>query len=208
MLVTKDLEYTYEGSPPIHMPDISCKKGDKLLILGQSGAGKTTLLNLVGGLLRVQKGSLVINDVDISRLSGSALDNFRGKHIGIVFQKPHFVAALNVLENVLLAQKLSGQKEDKPRAMDLLRRLNIDNLAYKRPDQLSVGEQQRANIARAFINKPALVLADEPTSALDDLNCVEVVSLMKNAAEQEGAALLIVTHDQRLKDEFNHQVQL
>jgi len=209
MLKIENVRHSYgSGGPVIHMPDIQCEKGSELLILGQSGAGKTTLLNLVGGLLRVQEGTLIINNQDLRKLEGSSLDRFRGKNIGIIFQKPPFVGSLNVLENILLAQKLSGMETDRDRATQLLAKLNIGHLANQLPDRLSVGEQQRANIARALINKPALVLADEPTSALDDSNCKEVVSLLKRAASDEGATLLIVTHDQRLKDEFGKHVLL
>lgn len=209
MLKIESVRHSYgSGGPVINMPDIQCEKGSELLILGQSGAGKTTLLNLVGGLLRVQEGTLIINNQDLRKLEGSSLDRFRGKNIGIIFQKPHFVGSLNVLENILLAQKLSGMETDRDRATQLLAKLNIGHLANQLPDRLSVGEQQRANIARALINKPALVLADEPTSALDDSNCKEVISLLKRAASDEGATLLIVTHDQRLKDEFGKHVLL
>jgi len=209
MLKVEGVKYSYDrDSKPIVMPDIFCDKGDELLILGQSGAGKTTLLNLVGGLLRVQEGVLQINNQDLRKLEGSELDRFRGRQIGIIFQKPHFVSSLTVLDNILLAQKLSGIESNPERAAQLLSKLNIGHLASKLPDRLSVGEQQRANIARALINKPALVLADEPTSALDDLNCREVIALLKKAAADEGATLLIVTHDQRLKDEFSKQIML
>ena len=208
ILQSKGIQYRYNQGAAILLPDIEVRKSDKLLILGQSGAGKTTLLHLLSGLLSLQSGSLVIKGVALSQLSGRQLDAFRGREIGIIFQKPHFVASLTILENVLLAQSLANVPKDRNRATALLEKLNIGQLAAKRPHQLSVGEQQRANIARAFINKPSIVLADEPTSALDDINCNEVISLMNNAAESEGATLLIVTHDQRLKDIFSNQILL
>lgn len=208
MITVQGVTHTYREEDPISFPDFSCDRGDQLLILGASGSGKTTLLNLIGGLLKLQKGQITIGGKALDKLSVSELDTFRGQHIGMVFQKPHFVGSLSVLENITLAQSLAAKPVDKERAMQLLTRLKIDKLALKKPDQLSVGEQQRATIARALVNKPAIVLADEPTSALDDINCDEVVSLLENAASQEGSALLIVTHDQRLKDKFKNFVEL
>lgn len=208
MIAIQGLTHEYKGESPIQFPDFKCEAGDQMLILGASGSGKTTLLNLIGGLLKLQNGSITIGGKALNQLTVSELDKFRGENVGMVFQKPHFVGALTVLENITLAQKFAGKALDKDRAMALLTRLKIDKLAHKKPDQLSVGEQQRATIARALVNRPAIVLADEPTSALDDFNCEEVANLLESAASQEGAALLIVTHDQRLKDKFKNFVEL
>jgi lipoprotein-releasing system ATP-binding protein len=208
ILQSKGIKYRYDQGVTLVLPDIAASIGDKVLILGQSGAGKTTLLHILSGLLTLQSGSLEIKGVSLNNLKGQQLDAFRGKEIGIIFQKPHFVASLSIIENILLAQSLANMPKDKARAQYLLDTLNIGSLSFKKPHQLSVGEQQRANIARAFINKPSIVLADEPTSALDDINCNEVLTLMNKATESEGATLLIVTHDQRLKDVFSNQILL
>jgi ABC-type lipoprotein export system ATPase subunit len=208
MLQAQGLSYSYDTQNSISLPDFQCQKGDRLLILGNSGSGKTTLLNLIGGLLRIQKGSITINGQELKSLNNNQLDAYRGKNIGLIFQKSHFVQSLNVLENLLLAQQLAGVPADKARAMHLLKSLNIEGKALKKPSSLSVGEQQRASIARALINKPALVLADEPTSALDDYHCMEVIRLLETAVKEESSTLLIVTHDQRLKDQFPNQIAL
>lgn len=189
-------------------PDVSCGRGEQWLILGESGSGKTTLLHLLGGLRKPQKGQIVIGDTDITSLRGQHLDIFRGRNIGIVFQQAHFVRSLTIQENLLLAQKLAGMSTDLSQVHQLLARLNIEDKANDKPHRLSVGERQRASICRALINRPKLILADEPTSALDDHNCQEVIQLIKNQAAADEVTLLIVTHDNRLKSKFEHQIVL
>ena len=179
-----------------------------MLILGTSGVGKTTLLHLLGGILTTQQGNININGTEINKLTGSELDNFRGRNIGIVFQQNHFVHSINVLENVLLAQSMAGKPTDKKLCMNLLERLNIGDKATKKIKNLSQGEKQRVAIARALVNGPKLILADEPTSALDDINCTEVLSLLEEQAKAVGSALIVVTHDTRLKDKIAHRIIL
>jgi len=178
------------------------------LLLGRSGSGKTTLLQLLGGLRTPQKGKVVVAGTEIKSLSAAQLDQFRGKHIGIVFQQSHFVKALNVQENLLLAQQLAGEKPSKERAIELLDRLSLKHKLHAKTSDLSQGEQQRVAIARALMNHPEIILADEPTSALDDYNCEEVIKLLKDQAVAENATLLIVTHDERLKSQFDKSVEL
>lgn len=176
-----------------------------MLLLGNSGTGKTTLLHLIGGLLQPSSGNIKINYTDITRLSATALDRFRGKNIGIVFQQSHFVQALSVIENLLLAQQLAGCKKDEQLIRQYLTQLQILDKLNSKTNQLSIGEQQRVAIVRAVIQQPKLILADEPTSALDDVNCQEVATLLSQQANQIGAALVIVTHDARLKNKYaNH----
>lgn len=208
MLQTQSLQFTYDGKKMLDFPDITCKTGERWLLLGQSGSGKTTLLHLLGGLRTPKQGDVIINNTSLKSLSSSALDRFRGKNIGIVFQKAHFVRALTVEQNLLLAQSLAGQPRSKDRIHELLDRLNVAHKLKEKTDALSIGEQQRVAIARALINKPAIILADEPTSALDDKNCDEVIELLELQAQQENATLLIVTHDGRLKEKFNNQITL
>ena len=208
MIYAENLEYAYEGKAPLKFPDIRCDKGAQWLLLGQSGSGKTTLLHLLGGLLSPQKGEVRIAETTLNSLSAAALDDFRGKHVGIIFQQAHFVRAISVLDNLLLAQQLAGLKPDRRRAQHLLEQLDIAHKAGDRPDRLSQGEQQRAAIARAIVNQPALIRADEPTSALDDRNCMEVLALLEREAAEVGATLLVVTHDNRLKNRFENHITL
>ena len=208
MLKTKDLEFSYDGKTQMKFPDIDCKEGEHWLLIGLSGSGKTTLLHLLGGLRTPKKGDIIIADTNISKLSHSALDHFRGKQIGIVFQKAYFVRSLTVEENLKLAQKLAGQPISETRIVELLERLNVAHKMKSKTDALSIGEQQRVAIARALVNKPNIILADEPTSALDDKHCDEVLELLETQATQENATLLIVTHDARLKEKFENQIIL
>jgi putative ABC transport system ATP-binding protein len=208
MLKTENLGYSYDDKEWIEFPDIHCEADSSHLVLGQSGTGKTTFLHLIGGLLGSKKGKVIVKDTNISALDGAALDKFRGDHIGIVFQQAHFVNAISVLDNLLIAQRFAGKPVDKSQALALLDRLNIGEKATRTPKHLSQGEKQRVVIARALINKPAVILADEPTSALDDVNCQEVVQLLEQTAKEVKATLVIVTHDNRLMNYFPNQIHL
>ena len=128
--------------------------------------------------------------------------------MGIVFQTAHFVRSLTVSENLALCQSLAGQEADPHRIQALLEGLGLGHKLNARVDALSVGEQQRVSIARAVVHKPGVILADEPTSALDDQNTEVVLQLLRNQAADAGAALLIVTHDQRLKDHLTERIEL
>ncbi|MFT3948178.1 MAG: ATP-binding cassette domain-containing protein [Agriterribacter sp.] len=208
MLHTHDIRFSYAPEASFHFPDIHCSTGETLLITGASGKGKTTLLHLLGGILQPSSGNISVSGTNIETLSGKQLDAFRGRNIGIIFQQSHFVQSLNVLENLLLAQWLSGNKKDNGKAMAILGQLNISGHAAKRTTVLSQGQQQRVSIARALINDPGLILADEPTSSLDDDHCMQVARLLQEQSVAHRAALVIVTHDQRLKNIFHHSLQL
>lgn len=208
MLQTRNLEFSYDGKKWLKFPDIHCQKGERWLLLGLSGSGKTTLLHLLGGLRTAKKGEIRVASTNLGHLSSAQLDQFRGKHIGIVFQKSYFVRSLTVEENLKLAQKLAGQPISSKRISELLQRLGVGDKLKSKTDSLSIGEQQRVAIARALINKPDIILADEPTSALDDHHCEEVIDLLETQAAKEDATLLIVTHDARLKERFENQIQL
>jgi ABC-type lipoprotein export system ATPase subunit len=209
MLITKNLTFEYVAKKPeMVFPDIDLKRGEQGLLLGQSGSGKTTLLHLLGGLLSPKSGDILINDQNISMLKGSELDHFRGKNIGIIFQTAHFVRSLTVEENLIIAQQLAGNKVDKMLIINFLEKLNLVHKLKSKPYELSIGEAQRANIARAIINAPSVILADEPTSALDDKNAEEVIRLLEQQAAAVNATLLIVTHDGRLKNRFKKQIEI
>lgn len=208
MLKITGLTYRYEKYVKLKFPDFELERGDQALILGQSGCGKTTLLHLLAGLLKPLSGDVVLGGEVTSKMSGAALDNFRGKNIGVVFQVPHFIEALTVKENILLAQKLSGNKKDVNAVVSILQDLGIEHKVDSKVKQLSQGEKQRVTIARALITNPRLILADEPTSALDDDNCTSVVNLLKEQAKKHNATLLIVTHDTRLKKKFEKSILL
>lgn len=206
MLETKNLRFKYDDDSVLSFPDIKTSK-ENLLILGASGVGKTTFLHLLSGLLKPLKGEIDLIGTPISKLTMSEMDRFRGKNIGIVFQKPHFINSLTVKENLQLAQYIS-KKIDKTRISSLLESLGIEDKANKKTLNLSQGEKQRVAIALAIVNSPKLILADEPTSSLDDLNCNKVINLLKNQAAKYKAKLIIITHDYRLKKHFKNTLSL
>lgn len=189
-------------------PDIQCDAGDQLLIIGESGTGKTTLLQLLSGLRQPLSGTVSIHGTKLQDVPRKQQDQFRGKHIGLVFQTPHFLQALNVEENIALAQRLAGQKVNLSLVRDLLGRLGLTHRIRAFPRYCSQGEQQRISLARALINRPDILLADEPTSALDDRHCLEVCGMLEAHASESHSALIIVTHDQRIKDRIPHSMNL
>ena len=206
MLETKNLRFKYDNNLELNFPDIKTSK-ENLLILGASGVGKTTFLHLLSGLLKPMNGEIDLLGTKISNLKMSEMDRFRGKNIGIVFQKPHFINSLTVKENLQLAQYIS-KKSDKSRIQSLLESLGIEDKANKKTQNLSQGEKQRVSIALAIVNSPKLILADEPTSSLDDLNCDKVINILKNQASKYKAKLIIITHDYRLKKHFKNTLSL
>jgi len=212
MISTRDLTFSYSGSELLSFPDVSCGSGDQLLILGDSGSGKTTLIHLICGLLKARSGNIKIGGVDVSVLGDREMDKFRGANIGVVFQQAHFVQSLSVSENLTLPSLMTkdniSSEELYSRISELLERLGLSHKADSSPKELSVGEQQRASIARALIHKPQIVFADEPTSALDDKSTEAVISLLEEETKLAGACLVIVTHDQRLKSRYEKRVEL
>lgn len=208
MIEVKGLTYHYKADLPISFPDFKYDQGEQALILGESGCGKTTLLHLLSGLLKPKGGSVSVNGKNMNGLNGAQLDKFRGANIGIVFQTPHFIEALTVKENLQFAQTLAGNKKDISVIEHILTDLAIGHKLNASVSNLSQGEKQRVTIARALVNQPKLILADEPTSALDDKNCHAVIKLLKEQAEKNNATLLIVTHDNRLNNEFDKKLLL
>ncbi|SNS65123.1 putative ABC transport system ATP-binding protein [Belliella buryatensis] len=204
MLSVKNIKFQYDAQNSFQIPDINLKAGEQLLILGKSGSGKTTILNILGGLLKPDSGEVKLGDTLVNQLSGAKLDKFRGKHIGIVFQKPHILAPLTVEDNLRLANYFVGAKGE--RNLELLKELGIYNKRKSKVTTLSEGEAQRVSIARALANHPQLILADEPTASLDDENAAIVIKLLQEQAQKFNAALIIVTHDQRVKDHISNHI--
>lgn len=206
MLKTSSLTFEYDASRKFVYADISVAKQETLLILGNSGSGKTTLLHLMAGLLKPTGGKVCVtsDEIDIANQN----DRFRGKQIGIIFQQPYFVNSLNVKDNLLVALKMAGMEQDAQRAKMLLTKLGIGDKALSPITELSVGEQQRVSIARALMNRPSVVLADEPTASLDPENCEIVADLLRETCKEEGAALIIVTHDTRLEGRASKIIRL
>jgi len=208
MLSTSALTFAYPNGTPFVFPDLNVAANEAVLVLGNSGTGKTTLLHLLAGLMNPTGGTIELDGTELATLNGSARDRFRGKNIGLVFQQSQFIRSISVLENLRLARSLAGLSQDDSLAESLLTELGISERKNAKPNELSIGERQRAAIARALVTKPKIVLADEPTSALDDENCEAVAALFERTVKGHGAALVIVTHDQRLKNRFQNSVSI
>ena len=208
MIKVSDLTFSYSEKSELKFPDFSVDAGGHMLILGNSGVGKTTLLHLLAGILVPASGSVEIQGNKMEQMSAKQRDKFRGNNIGLVFQRSHFVQSLSVEENLQLVQFLSGNRQSNHRITEVLTSLELQDYANKKTYQLSIGQQQRLSVAVSVVNQPALILADEPTSSLDDENTNRVVSLLKSQSESVGATLMIITHDHRLKSEFEKQLTL
>ncbi|MBM5782871.1 MAG: ATP-binding cassette domain-containing protein [Pelagibacterales bacterium] len=208
MLKISNLSLGYDGKEIIKIDNLNLKKSDQILIKGNSGCGKTTLIHTIAGLKKALGGTIFIDDINISNLSESKMDKFRGQNIGIIFQNLHLVKSLNISENLLLSFYLNDLEPDKKRVEEILDALGILDLQKKLPYQISQGQAQRVAIARSILLKPKLILADELTSSLDDENCFAVANLLKKIATQNSATLIISTHDQRLNQFFSNQINL
>lgn len=205
MFSIENLSYHYDDTSQLQFPNWQVNHKEQWLLLGPSGQGKSTLLHLLAGLLQPKNGKIIIGEQDITKLSGHVLDLFRGKNIGIVFQKLFLINHLTALDNLLLTQYLAKLPQNKTEAIHLLTALNLKDHLYKKPSALSHGQAQRLALARALINKPKLILADEPTSNLDDEHCVQVLDLLMEQAQHHEATLIIATHDKRIQlpNKFN-----
>jgi putative ABC transport system ATP-binding protein len=202
----EDLEAGYNALSDkqvvVRIDRLNIAQGEHTLLLGPSGSGKTTLLNVLSGLALPLKGTVRIDGVSIGTHTAAQRDKFRGQKIGLVMQRLHLISALNVENNLLLAQRLAGLPHDSKRIIEVLTALQIEDKAHKFPRSLSQGEAQRVAIARAVLNRPKIVLADEPTSALDDANCHAAIDLLFAQAREHGATLIVATHDARIKRHF------
>ena len=202
------VQHAYNGKPVLTVPDWHAEQGAQWLMLGPSGSGKTTLLHVLAGILRPTSGQVTVAGQDMTALSPSAMDRFRGRNIGIVLQRLHLIDSLTVMKNLLLAQYMAGEAQDTSRVREVLASLDLGDKADARPHELSHGQAQRVAVARAVVNKPKLLLADEPTSNLDDIRCVQVLDLLLAQAKACGATLVIATHDQRIKSRVANHYEL
>ncbi len=181
---------------------LSVDPGEIVLIMGPSGSGKTTLLSMLGALLKPTEGEIQLNGEVISALAENRLPNIRLRQFGFIFQDFNLLSALTALENVAIVAELSGLKNGSARkkAFVLLTNLGLEGRLNFLPEKLSGGEKQRVAIARALVNDPALILADEPTANLDSKIGHEIMRLLRKIAKEQGRSVVIVSHDQRIKD--------
>lgn len=180
----------------------SVAPGEIVLIMGPSGSGKTTLLSMLGALLKPTEGEIQLNGDVISTLAENRLPDIRLRQFGFIFQDFNLLSALTALENVTIVAELAGSKNGAARkkALALLIDLGLGERLNFLPEKLSGGEKQRVAIARALINDPALILADEPTANLDSKIGHEIMRLLRGIAKEQGRSVVIVSHDQRIKD--------
>ena len=175
----------------------------QLALEGESGSGKTTFLHLIAGILKPDSGRIVMAGREMSALVEPARDRLRATTIGYIFQTFNLLQGYTCLENVLLGMSF-GPGVDRPFAVKLLERVGLGDRLKHYPRQLSTGQQQRVAVARAMANKPRLVLADEPTGNLDHNNARESLNLIREACRENGAALLLVSHDREVLAQFDH----
>ncbi|GIH20656.1 ABC transporter ATP-binding protein [Rugosimonospora africana] len=190
-----------DGPPALAGLTLEVRAGEALAVLGPSGSGKSTLLNLVAGLDRPSEGTVTVDGLRVDELSESASARYRRSRIGMIFQFFNLLDDLTVADNVLLPAQLAGasRQQARRRAADLLEFLGIDRFADTFPGRLSGGQRQRVAVARALMNRPALLLADEPTGALDTASGQDVGRLLTEL-NQDGQTILLVTHDTALAD--------
>jgi putative ABC transport system ATP-binding protein len=192
----------------LHPLSLTVPRGQTLAIIGPSGSGKSTLLGLIAGLDAPSSGSILIDDIDITRLDEDTLAKLRGDKIGFVFQFFHLVPSLTALENILVPMEIAGRRDARQRAQALLDEVGLHDRGHHYPSQLSGGEQQRIAIARALANDPPLILADEPTGNLDTRNGRHILDLLLQAGRARSATLVIVTHDQSVAAVADAQLAL
>ena len=206
MISTRQLAYRYASGPELSFDDIDVPQGGVLLLRGASGSGKSTWLALAAGLLSPSGGDIWVAGQSLKALGKVAGDAWRAKNVGFLPQKLHLSAALTVHDNLAMAQWAAGQPEDALRISEALTALDVNQLAGRKPAQLSGGQAQRVALARAVLLQPRVILADEPTASLDDASAAASLALLRATAQRAGATLLIATHDARVQSLFNDQI--
>lgn len=185
----------------VDVPEFSLAAGQQVALRGESGSGKTTFLHLISGICAADAGAIHVGDVDMAALAEPGRDRLRAQEIGYIFQTFNLLQGYSCLENVLLGMAF-GVGADRARATALLERVGLGQRLRHYPRQLSTGQQQRVAVARALANHPSLVLADEPTGNLDRKHGHEALSLIRETCRENGAALLLVSHDPGVLAEF------
>lgn len=197
----KDLKKVYRmGQEKVYALngiDLEIRKGEICCLYGTSGSGKSTLLNMVAGLEKPTRGSIVIKGIHVEKLNEKQLAKFRQKYVGFIFQSYNLLPNLTALENVTLPLVFKGypKKVRNKEALEMLKAVGLANRIHHKPSQMSGGQQQRVSIARAFVEKPEIILADEPTGNLDSKTTIEIMDLIAEMAEKYGQTILLVSHD-------------
>lgn len=208
MIRSRQLAYRYAKGPVLAFPDVDVPQGGVLLLAGPSGSGKSTWLALAAGLVGATSGQLDVAGQSLGAggaalKQGAALDAWRARTIGFLPQKLHLSTALSVHDNLAMAQWAAGLAQDDQRIGEALEALGVQDLALRKPAQLSGGQAQRVALARAVLLQPQVILADEPTASLDDEAAAASLALLQSTARWEGATLVIATHDARVARFFS-----
>ncbi|MEO8755605.1 MAG: ATP-binding cassette domain-containing protein [Casimicrobiaceae bacterium] len=199
MFELKAVAHRYGAVPAVAIPEWRAGAGEAWLLSGPSGCGKSTVLHILAGLIVPGEGSVKVAGTDLRTLSEGARDRWRGRTVGLVPQRLHLVGALDVRDNLRLAQSLPGLPPDDARIAALLEAVGVADLAHRFPRELSQGQAQRVAIARAVVNRPLLLLADEPTANLDDAHAAQALELLRAQAVEAGATLVVASHDNRVR---------
>ncbi len=207
MLAVADLKKSFlspegERVEIVNVPSFTLAAGAQLALRGESGSGKTTFLNLIAGILAADSGRVDVDGVTMTALSEPKRDRLRADKLGYIFQTFNLLQGYTVIENVVLGMSFGPRGADRVHAREVLRRVGLEHRLDHFPRQLSTGQQQRVAVARALANRPKLVLADEPTGNLDRKHARESLALIREVCREQGAALLLVSHDEEVLGQF------
>lgn len=210
MITAENITKRYGELEVLKGVSLQINEGEIVSIVGASGAGKSTLLHIIGTLDKADSGTVSINHIETGKLKDRKLSDFRNRAIGFVFQFHHLLPEFTALENVCIPAFIAGvgEKEAKARAMELLGFLGLSNRANHKPSELSGGEQQRVAVARALVNRPAVVLADEPSGNLDSRSAKELHQLFFELRDKFGQTFVIVTHNEELADMADRKLEM
>ena len=187
---------------------LAVKKGEFIVIEGKSGSGKSTLLSLLSGIDKPDRGRIILHNTDITELSEDRLAPFRNRTIGYVFQSFHLIPSLTALENIMFPAELNRDPEAAAKAVELLRRVDLQQRQHNFPHQLSGGEKQRVALCRALVNDPQIVFADEPTGNLDSTNSETILQLLLELRRELDTTLVLATHSREISCTADRIVQL
>ncbi|MDD5496436.1 MAG: ABC transporter ATP-binding protein [Candidatus Omnitrophica bacterium] len=217
-LIAKDIHKSYRSGPKevraVDGVSLQIERAESIAIVGPSGAGKSTLLHIMGGLDKPTSGKIILDDVDIYRLSDRKRSGVRNGKIGFVFQFYHLLPEFTAIENVMLPGMMKGPgsrgkgQGTRDRAREILRAVGLENRINHRPGELSGGESQRVAIARALVNEPEILLCDEPTGNLDSKTSASIYDLLFNLKSGRKMSLVIVTHDEKISSMVQETVRL
>ena len=190
--------------------NMTVKRGEMIAVMGPSGCGKTTLLNCVSGLDDLSKGRVLVEGQDLAKLSDDRKSEFRARRMGFIFQAYNLLPVLSAQENVELPLLLAGvpEREARVQAVEALKMVGLEEWKSHKPSELSGGQEQRVTIARALVNKPAIVWADEPTGNLDSENSQEIIKLLRNLNKEYGLTLVLVSHDPSIAQQTDRIVHM